>query len=163
MEGADVFEEGEVEEGVLVLLDGDVRHLEDEVQEEEGDFADVGGQEEENVPDLFGGYLDEVEVFEIVLLVPDEIFAVSVIVFAQQLQELEGPLVGSDAGQGIDLLIGRFGLKDILPGDKPLVGDVEVVVVDGGDREGVLVVAFLLGGLLDVFDNELSQFGDEIL
>jgi hypothetical protein len=133
VEGADVFEEGEVEEGVLVLLDGDVRHLEDEVQEEEGDFADVGGQEKENVPDLFGGYLDEVEVLEVVLLVPDEIFAVSVVVLAQQLQELEGSLVGSDAGQGIDLLIGRLGLKDVLSGDKPLVGDVEVVVVDGGD------------------------------
>lgn len=89
-------------------------------------------------------------------MVSDEVLAFDVVVLAEQLQELEGPHVSANAGLGVDLFVRGFRLEDILAVDVLLVDFIEIIVVDCGDGESVLLIVFLLGRLLDVLHDELS-------
>ena len=133
VQGAEVLEEGQVQQGLLVGFHRNLSHFEDEVQQEERHLGYFGGEEEEYIADLLGCDLDEIEVFELVFLVPDKGLAVDVVVLAEELQKLEGSLVGPDAGVFVDLLVGGFGFEDILPPDVLGAYLIEIVVVDGGD------------------------------
>ena len=162
MQGAEVFEEGQVEQSFLVGFDRNLSDFKDEVQQEERDLGYFRGEEEEDIADLLGSNLDEIEILELVFLVPDEGLPVNIVVLAQQLQKLESSLVGPDAGVLVDLLIGGFRFEDILPPDILGASLVEIVVVDGGDREHVYILFFHFRRLLYVFDYEFSQFGDQV-
>jgi hypothetical protein len=139
-EAADIFEEAAIHQGFLIQFDWDLRDFEDEFEEEHGDFADFAVEGSEEVPDFGGGGADEVEVLHFVLLIPDELLPLDVVVLAQQLQELEGPSIGTHARFGVDFLVGGLRFEDVLPVCVAFAELIEIVVVDGGGGELVLAV-----------------------
>ena len=87
----------------------------------------------------------------------DEVFALDVVVLAKQLQELEGSSISSDAGHRVDFLVCCLRLKHVLPVHIPGGKFIEVVVVDGGDGEALIIVISWGLRLFNIFEDELAQ------
>lgn len=83
MKTASIFKEGQIKESVLILFDRNVSNFHDEVQQKERYLTNIRSQEQENISDLFGSDLDEVEVFQVIFLVSDKIFTISIVIFAE--------------------------------------------------------------------------------
>lgn len=158
---AEIFKEGGADEGLLVLVDGYLCDFEDEVEQEKRHFLDVAAEYLEKVSELLGGDIDEVVLLGLARLHPDEVFAFFVVVFAEQLQELEGPAVSGDAKFVVKILISGVGLKNVLSERVSLFNIIVIVVVDSIGRE--LTASFFLVAvcLNDVLLDEHAQLFNE--
>jgi len=158
---AEIFKEGGTDERLLIFVDGYLRDLEDEVEQEKRHFLDIAAEYLEKVSELLGGDIDEVVLLGFAGLNADEVFALFVVVFAEKLQELEGPAVSGDAEFVVKILICGVGLKDVLSECVSLFNIVVVVVVDSIGREFpasfFLVAVCLNDVLLDEHAQLLNQ------
>lgn len=115
----------------------------------------------EEISKFLGGDIDEVVLFGLAGLHPDEVLALFVVVLAEQLQELEGAAVGGDAELVVEVLVGGVGLEDVLAEGVALGHVVVVVVVHcvGGElsRAFLFARACLNDGLLDEHTQLFNQ------
>jgi hypothetical protein len=136
---AEVFKEGGPHEGFLVFFYRDLGDFEDEVQQEDGHVDDFAAHDLEQASEFSCGHVDEVNLFLFSGLFSYELFALDVIVFAEELEELEGASVGGNAEFVVKVLIGGVGLEHIFPEAVSLGGIKEVVVINGGGAEVVFL------------------------
>lgn len=62
----------------------------------------------------------------------------------------------------VDLFVDSGGFEYVFPEHKLLVNIVEIVVVNCGGRKDVIWV-FLNVAVIDIFEDELTEFGDEYI
>lgn len=140
--------------------------FQDEIQKEERDNPDVIAIDLEEVPQLFGSDVDEVELSGFARLNSDEVFAFLVVVLAHDLQELEGSAIGRNAEFAVEELISGVGFRNVLSHGVLHASVEEVVVVDFVKTElaGLIVIFVLLSvGLVDTLSNQFAELKDECL
>lgn len=150
---AQVFEEGGPHECFLIFLDGYLGDFEYKIKEENGDINDFAAHDLEETSEFPGGDIDKVNLPLLAGLFPDKMFALDIIIFTEQLQELKGSSVSSNAQLVIQMFVSGVGLKDVLTQAVALVYVEEVVVVDGGRAEVVFEGLLLAGVLGDVLED----------
>jgi hypothetical protein len=154
---ADILEESQTHQRLLVLIDWNLSHFEQEIQQKHRHWSNVLIQSLEQVSKLFSSNIDEIGLSDFIGLVPDPVFTFDVVVFAHELKELEGSSVGDDAFLVIDLFVCVGGFENVFPEDVFFVDVVEVVVVDGSGGEDVVGVLFDVA-IVDVFEDEFAEF-----
>lgn len=87
----------------------------------------------------------------------DEVFALDVVVLAKQLQELESSSISSNTGHRVYLLVCGLRLKHVLSVNVSLGKLIEIVVVDGGDGETLIIVISRRLRLFNILEDELAQ------
>ncbi len=153
---AEVFKEGGPHEGFLVFFYRDLGDFEDEVEQEDWHVDDFAAHDLEQASEFSCGHVDEVDLFLFSGLFSYELFALDVIIFAEELEELEGASVGGNTELVVKVLIGGVGLEHIFPEAVSLGGIEEVVVVNGGGAEIVFGGLFFLGVFGDVLEDEFA-------
>jgi hypothetical protein len=141
----------------LVLLDWDLGHFKQEIYQKHRYWGNVLVKGLEQVSELFSGHINEIGLPDFIWLMPDPVFTFNIIVFAHELQELEGSSVGDYAFLVVDLLIGGGGFEDIFSEDIFFIDVVKVIVVNGSGRKGIVRVFFDIS-VIDVFKDEFAQF-----
>ena len=147
----------------MVFFYRDLGNFKDEVEQEDGHVDDFTAHDLEQASEFSCGHIDEVDLFLFSGLFSYELFALDVIVFAEELEELEGASVGGNAELVVKVLIGGVGLEDVFPEAVSLGGVEEVVVVNGGGAEVVFEWLFFLGVFGDVFEDEFAELLDKCL
>lgn len=150
----------------MILVDRDLGHFEYEVKQEKRYNANVLAVDLEEIPELFGGDIDEIELSALAWLHSDEMLTFFVVVLAHYLQELEGPAVSRDTQPFVEQLVSGVRLRDILP-HRVLQPDVEIIVVVHFvkvELPSFLTSLILLGVcFVDTLPNELTQLEDQRL
>ena len=114
----------------------------------------------EEVSELLGGNIDEVGLSDFFWLVPNPVLTLNIVVFAHELEELEGASVSNNALFVVNLLIYSDRLEDVFSQHVFFSDVVEIIVVDSCWGEGIVGV-FSDVAIINVFEDKLAQFRDE--
>ena len=121
-------------------------------------FAEIG----EQVPEFFGGQVDEIALSDLRLgLLSDEVLALNVVILAEKLQKFESSPVSSDALIAVEFFTGRVGLENVLSGTVLRSFIVVIIIIDSRDWKVSLFYFHSSASFTDVLSDQTSEFGNQ--
>lgn len=142
------------------MFDRNLSDFEQEIKQEHGHWGNLMVHDLEEVSELLGGNVDEVGLSDFFWLVPNPVLTLNIVVFAHELEELEGASVSNNALFVVNLLIYCDWLEDVFPQHVFFSDVVEIIVVDSCWGESIVGV-FSDVTIINIFEDKLAQFGDE--
>ena len=139
MQSTQILKKCQVEKGFLVQLHRNLSHFQDEIKQEERNLGYFRSQEEEDISNFLGSNFDKIEILQLIFLIPNKIFAISIIILTKQLKELKSSFISPYTSILMYFLISSFRFKDILPPDKLSFGLIKIIIINSSNRKHVSI------------------------